>query len=530
MLYTPYIAQTHLLKTHTKREFPLNSYSRLFGLRTFIALTFCMFMAAFTLAFSGTAIQAKGVSHQPAHQSTYQGLILQVDRSNSNDVTFSLLDHSGTPFTFHLTANTRFAKGQSASQLNSNMLVSVKGQSGNAGEMDAVTIQIQSRNKAAFQLQGVVASVDQNANLITIALSDGTVLTIAVPHAHIATIQVGATLAIKAQFSAAGTLVASTYRIVAAHSHFQARGIVSHMNARVHLLTLVSPVGAAFSVVQNQKQSAGFHIGEKLDISGSSDNKGNLQVQTVSVEDATSQSLTVIGMVSNIDTTASTFSLVDKQGNSSTINASSDLLASLQIGGVYQMEISIASDGSMTLTQILSSQGSDQGNMLSLQGTVQFYDASSGLLNMSTDDGQNFSLQASTQTTIVNSDGTPGTLASGQAIHALVQLHTDGTYSVLKIEIQAAPGTGNQMTFVGFFLYYDSASGNLIINPGHHHRLLFATDSNTQVDGASSLDNIDSWSIVKITAQVQPDGSYLATLVQIAGSDNQNSNYHTMIR
>jgi len=128
----------------------------------------------------------------------------------------------------------------------------------------------------------------------------------------------------------------------------------------------------------------------------------------------------------------------------------------------------------------------------------------------------------------VNKDGTPGTLASGQAIHALVRLHTDGTYSVLKIEIRDASGFGDQITFVGFFLYYDRYSGSLLINPGHHHRLLFATDSNTQIDGISSLDMADSWSIIKVTAQVQPDGSYLATQVQIMGAYGQNSSYHSI--
>lgn len=542
MHHAPHIAQSNLSKTTRKKEPVSNAYSRLFGLRTFIALGFCMLMTAGTLAFSGTAIQAKGVNHKPTHkpvhkpthkpthQSLYQGLILQVDRTNSNDLTFSLLDHRGTPFTFHLTSSTRFAKHQSVSQLNANRLVSVKAIVGTARVLDATFIQLKGHNKAAFAVRGVVASVDLNANSITIALSDGTMLTITVPHAHIATILVGSTLAVNAHFSATGTLIASKYRIITTHSHFQARGIISHINARVRLLTLVSPMGSAFSVIQDQKQSTPLHIGEKLDIRGSSDNKGNLQMFSASVETATSQYLTVIGMVSATNTTASTFSLVDKQGNSSTVNASSNLLASLQIGSVYQMEVSIASDGSMTLTQILSSQGNDQGNTLSLQGTVQFYDASSGLLNVSTDNGENFSLQTNTQTTIVNSDGTAGTLANGEAIQALVQLHTDGTYSVLKIEIQAAASDGNQMTFVGLFLNYDSNSGNLIINPGDHHQLLFATDNNTEVEGASSLDNINTLSIVNVTAQVQPDGSYLATLVQVANSDNQNSNYRTMKR
>lgn len=519
---SPNNAQSTLLEIHTKRD-RFSNYYHLFGLRAFITLAFCMLMITGMLAFSGTAIQAKGV-----HQSTYQGIILQVDRTNSNDVTFSLLNGHGVPFTFHLTGSTQFAKHQSASQLNANQLVSVKATASTAGVLASTSIQLQGHNKAAFAVRGVVASVDQNSNSITIALSDGTMLTITVAHARIATIQIGATLTINAHFSTGGTLVASKYHIVATHSHFQARGIISHINARVHLLTLVSPVGAAFSVVQGQKQSAVLHIGEKLDISGSSNNQGTLQMFSASVEDATSQYLTVIGMVSTTDTTASTFSLVDKQGNSSTVNASSDLLASLQVGGVYQMEVSIASDGSMTLTQILSSQGNDQGNTLSLQGTVQFYDPNSGLLNMSTDTGQSFSLQMDTQTTIVNSDGTTGTLASGEAIQALVQLHTDGTYSVLKIEIQATAGSGNQMTFVGFFLYYDNNSGNLIINPGYHHRLWFATNSTTQIDGASSLESITSWSIVNVTAQVQADGSYLATLVQVANNNNQNSNYRTM--
>ena len=473
-------------------------------------------MTTFMLAFSGTAIQARGVS-----QLTYQGLILQVDRTNSNDVTFSLLDHHGVTSTFHLTDSTQFTHNQSASQLAANLLVTVRAEAGTT-TLNARSMRIQEHNRATFALQGVVASVDQSANSIMIALSDGTMLSIAMPHVNIATLQIGATIALKANFTRAGLLVASKYHIVASHtSHFHARGIVSHTNARVHLLTLVSPIGASFSVVLNK--TSAFSIGEKLDISGSSDNKGNLRMQSALVENSSNQYLTVIGMVSATNTTANTFSLVDKQGNSSTINASSDLLASLQTGGVYQMEVSIAADGSMTLTQILSSQGSDQGNTLSLQGTVQFYDASSGLLNMSTDDGQSFSLQANNQTTIVNSDGTTGTLASGQAVHALVQLHTDGTYTVVKIEIQDAASTGNQMTFVGFFLYYDNASGNLIINPGHHHRMWFATNSTTQVDGASSLDSIDSWSIINVTAQVQADGSYLATLVQVTNNDNQGN-------
>jgi len=152
-------------------------------------------------------------------------------------------------------------------------------------------------------------------------------------------------------------LVASKYRVIAAHAaHFQARGVVSHVNARIHFLTLVSPAGTSFSIIQGQSQLAALHIGEKVSIRGNSDTRGNLNGQSTSVEDATNHSLTVIGMVSTINTTASTFSLVDKQGNSSTLNASADQLASLQVGGVYQMEVSIAPDGSITVTSILSSQ------------------------------------------------------------------------------------------------------------------------------------------------------------------------------
>ena len=515
MQNSPNNAQSTLIKIHTQKDSGSNS-SRLFGFRAFIALAFCLLMTIFMLVFSGTAIQAKGVS-----KLNYQGLILQVDRTNSNDVTFSLLDHHGTTSTFHLMTSTQFKHNQSASQLAVNLLATVRAEAGTTGTLNAKSVQIQEHNKATFELQGVVASIDQNANSIMLALSDGTMLTIAMPHTNIATLQTGATIALKAIFTNTGLLVASKYHIVAPHaSHFHARGIVSHVNVRVHLLTLVSPVGASFSVLQGKINA--FVIGEKVDISGSSDNKGNLRVESASVENNNNQYLTVIGMISVINATAGTFSLVDKQGNSSTVNASSDLMASLQVGGVYQLEISIASDGSMTVSKVLSSQGSDQGNTISLQGTVQFYDASSGLLNMSTDNGQSFSLQANNQTTIVNSDGTQGTLASGQAIHALVQLLTDGTYTVLKIEIQDPASAGNQMTFVGFFLYYDNASGNLIINPGYHHRLRFNTNSSTQIDGASSLDSINSWSIVNVTAQVQADGSYLATLVQVT-SDNQDN-------
>jgi hypothetical protein len=520
--YTPPIAQCNQLKNRIGKEPSINFYAKFSRLRIVIGLTFCLLMTTCALAFPGTAIEAQGVS-----QSTYQGLVLQVDRTDSSNVTFSLLDHHGTPFTFHLSKSTQFTPHQAASQFTANLLVSVKAQSGVAGILNATSIQYQSKNKAPFELQGVVASVDQNSNLITLALSDGTVLPVTVK--HVATIQTGSMIALNAQFSATSSLVASTYRIVAAHAaHFQARGIISHINARIHFLTLVSPSGTAFSIVEGAGQSAALHIGEKVEISGKSDTKGTLNAQTTSVEDATNQSLTVIGMVSLIDTTADTFALVDKQGNSSTVGASADLIASLQVGGVYQLEISIASDGSISATSILSSQGSDQGNTISLEGTIQFYDPTSGLLNLSTDDGQSVSLQISNQTTIVNSDGTAGTLASGQAIHTQVLLHTDGTYSVLKIEIQDASTSGDQMTFVGYILYYDSISGNLVINFGNNHRLMFDTNSNTQVNGASSLGVINSWSLINITVLVQPDGSYLATQVQVMGNYGSNSLYRSM--
>lgn len=510
MHYSPSTARLKLLSQHTRLT---HVHGSIRSLRIIAALTCYLFAATVAVTFSGGTSFAKGVN-----LSTYQGVILQVDKTNSADVTFSLLDRGGNATTFHLTSSTQFAQHQSASQLKVNLfaIVKAKPNTGATGTLNAVWLLLQGRNQAPLTIQGVVTASDANQNIVTLALSDGTILTVSLPHTAITSIQTGSTIALNASFTASGSLAASRYRVITAHaSHFRARGIISHLNTRVHLVTLVSPVGSAFSFKQSLSTASNLHLGEKITINGSSDNNGNLTMQAASVDNTNEQFLTVIGMVRSIDTTANTFSLVDKAGNSSTINATSDLLASLQVGGVYQLEVSIASDGSLTAIKIISSAGTNRGKTLSLEGTIQFYDATSGLLNISTDDGQSISLQISNQTTIVNTDGTAGVLASGQAIHAAVQLHVDGSYAVLKIEIQDSVSISDKMTFAGLFLFYDDTTGTLTISPAVDRRLSFATNNDTEVDGAASLDGIPSWFFVKVTVQVQSDGSYLATKVQV---------------
>lgn len=499
--------------------------SRAFALVTLAVISGLMAFA--TLAFPTSGVEAKGVS-----QATYQGLILQVDSTNKKDVTFSLLDRRGASYTFHLLASTHFNTHQSASQLKANVFATVKAKSGAAGRLDALSIQMQGQNRAALTLQGVVASISQSQQTINLALNDGTVLTISMPRASMAHLQTGQALALLAKFAANGSLVASTYRVTASHAdHFRVRGTISYVDTRLNVLTLVSPSGTAFSVMQKQSKSVHItsvlQVGEKVVITGNID-KGTLNGQSFTVENASQQQLTVIGMVSAIDTNAGTFSLVDEEGNVSTLNASIALLASIQVGGVYEIEVSIGSDGSMTALQILATEGNDQGGTISLKGTVQFFDENSGLLNMSTDSGQYFTLLVDSQTQITNSNGSPASLARGEAINALVQLHANGNYSVLKIVIEDGSSGGDEITFVGFFNSYDATSGQLTINVDHDQTLSFATDANTSLEGASSFDAIDGGSFIKVRVQVQSDGSYLALRVKVPdnGWGNGDSHHH----
>lgn len=494
---------------------------------TLLALVFGLAMTFGTLSFAAPSALAKDAGGV----SLYQGLILQVDRTNSKDVSFSLLDNHGISHTIHLTANTQFAPHQSASQVSANMLVAVKVRSGAAGQLVATWIQVKGKNQGAVTLQGVVAAVNQNQKTIALALNDGTILTITITHASLSHMQTGATLSLKANFAGNGSLSASTYRQLASHaSSFQARGVISNINTRTHSVTLVSPSGAAFSVVQKQNQSSHnastLHVGEKVVTSGSVDSHGNLNAQSVTVVTANAQQLTIEGMVSAIDTNGGTLSLVDEEGNVSTLNASSDLLNAIQVGGIYQIEVSVGSDGSLTALQILATIGNDQGGSITLQGTVQFYDDNSGLLNMSTCDGQSFTLTVSNQTQIVNSSGATASLARGQEIRALVQLHANGSYSVFKIVILDGSGPVPNVTYIGFFDNYDDASQQLTIDIGNQGTLTFTVDDNTRIRGVYSLDDIIPGSYMKIEAQVQPDGSYLAVMVRVPDNGWGDSGKH----
>ena len=190
----------------------------------------------------------------------------------------------------------------------------------------------------------------------------------------------------------------------------------------------------------------------------------------------------------------------------------------------YVVEASIAADGSLTAVTLVVIQGNDQGNSLSLEGVIQTYDANSGLLSFAGDNGESFTLIVNNQTRIIADDGASATLASGQQIHVTVQLNSDGSYTVLTIEIQNNASSGDEMTFGGSLQSYDATSGQLIISTNESQTLSFATDAQTEINGAPSLDAIPVGTILKIDAQVQPDGSYMATKVEVPDSqENDNS-------
>ena len=499
------------------------------GVSSYMLLMFSLLFVLGLLALPVTSAIAKapqthkGSSPPPLKKPqpmVYQGLILQKDATNSNDVMFSVLDRHSVSMTFHLTASTRFAPHQSASQLAVNMFVMVKANVSATGGQNATWVQFQNRNHAFFNVQGVVTSSDQNQNSLTLALNDGTLLTITIAQESVTQVQPGATVSLQAHFDASGSLIAPTYRIQASHaSRFQARGIISHINPRSQRLTLLAPSGASLSIVENQAahRKSGLHVGEEVTIAGNTDGKGDLDEQSTSVENTHEQYMTLEGVVSAIDTTANTFSLIDEDGNVSTINATPSLLASIQIGGVYRVEVSVAADGSFTADKVEVAKGSDQGQMLSLEGVVQSYDANSGVLSLAGDNGETFTLTINGQTRIRADDGASPTLADGQEIHAKVQPTADGSYTALAIYIQDNASSGDEMTFGGSLQTYDASTGQLTISTSKSQTqtLSFTVNTQTEVEGAASLNTIPAGTFLKIETTVQQDGSYLATRIEV---------------
>jgi len=486
-----------------------------FALASIVLLTL---LAPVTMTFPVALAQAKS-----SGQSVSQGLVVQVDRTNSKEVTFSLLDRHGASRTFHLTAQTRFSERG----LTVNTFVLVKAKPDAVWGFDALQVQIQHRTQGSFAVQGLLAAVNQGQKSLTLALNDGTMLSIAIEHASLTHTQPGAFISLQAHFTPTGSLVAATFRISASHARrFTARGIINYLNVRTHRITLVTPSGATFSVVQPHAQGHtasslnGLRVGELVEVSGSTDGQGNLDEQNASVDNTDEQQVILQGIVGAIDTTANTFSMLDVEGNDSTLKADPSLLTSIKVGGVYQIEATIGSDGSMTALQILASLGTDQGATLALEGIVQTYDASGGILSFAGQNGQSFTLLVSSQTVIITENGASPTLASGQAIHAIVQHTTENSYTAISIKIEDNSGhQGDNMTFSGSLQAYDAASGQLTISTGESQTLSFVTTTGTIVVGAASLDAIVSGTSPQIEAQVQQDGSYLASKVEV--QDNQ---------
>ncbi len=477
----------------------------------------------------GKPTQPKGGKPTQPQQPVYQGLILQVDSSNSSDIVVSTLDKQNTPMTFHVTSSTKFAAHQSAAQLAVNLLISVKDKTGASGELDATWINIQKRSQAPLNVQGVVTSTNQGQRSMTLALTDGTILTITITHKNIPSTLLGASVSLQAHANTTGTLVASTYRIMASHAkHFQVQGIISHIDASNTHLTLVTPSGAAITIIQKHSAHATktLHVGEKVEIRGSVDSKGNLDEQSVSIENTNEQHLTIEGVVSAIDPTTNTFSLIDNSGNVITLNANSSLLASIHVGGIYRVEATIQTDGSLTAIKIKVSEGDDQGNTFSLEGTVQTYDASTGTLTILGGNGETFTLIVNSQTQISADDGASSTLTSGQEIKVSVQHNADGSFTALEIEIQQNAETGVEITFDGAFQSYDTTSGQLVISTSAGQKLSFATNAQTKIEGTNSLNALPVGTLIKVKAQLQQDGSYVATKVGVPDTQGNNLSQH----
>src|SRR6266568_2193548 len=111
-----------------------------------------------------------------------RGVIVQVDSSNAQDVTFSILDNQSNTSTIHLVPSTSFLpKGSTAAQLAVNTPVIVRARSTYDGSVYAQQVQVQPATQAPLTVRGVVASINKNNRYMTLALSDGTMIQASVP-------------------------------------------------------------------------------------------------------------------------------------------------------------------------------------------------------------------------------------------------------------------------------------------------------------------------------------------------------------
>jgi len=506
---------------------PASSHSFLLRFGRDGLLLFCL--GLLTCLASSPSVHAK--DNRNDEKST-QGVIVLVDRTNAQDVTFSLLDRTGTSMTFHLTSKTRFAAHQSASQLVPNLLARVDGRPTASGDWTATLVQFQ-RNTASLILQGVVASVQSNQT-IDLALTDGAVSVVHLSSSAIASVHTGMRLIVQAIFLSSMQLQAKQIHIQEQHAkQYQVRGILSHINTRTHRLSLLTSQGSAFSVRQagtqkgNAHQTTALHIGENVTVSGTTDSQGNLNVQQVIVNTDHASQMEIIGTVTARDTTANTISVVDQDGNVTTLTTSAALLASLQVGTTYQFSVTLASDGTLTAIKRERTDGSDKGTSLEVEGVVQSYDASSKVVSLLGENDQIFSLQATDQTTITGENNSSAVLQQGQAVKVKAQVNADGTYTALMIEIQDTASQGDPMTFVGPFQSYDASSNQLTLTLESSTRTL-TTTAQTRVEGATSLNTIPVGSLLKVTTQIQPDGSYLALTVEVKThhDGNESGDHH----
>ncbi len=474
-----------------------------------------------TTLLPGEMAQATNARHNTTR---VQGVIVQVDHTNPKDITFSVLDNSGKSSTFHVIAQTHFALHQSAAQLAPNQIVHVDGVQNASGNWNATQVQLQ-HNTAALTLQGVVVAVHVDGT-IDLALTDGTVIVIHLSASAITSVHTGMLLMVRATFTSSNQLQAQQIHIQAQHaSHYHVHGIINHISTYPALLSLVTPQGSTFSIVQPVAQKKGrqtpvLHVGEAVTVEGTTDSQGNLDEQQITVNAEHETHMELIATITAIDTTANTVAVVDQNGNVLLLYASATLVTSLHVGNTYQFSVTLASDGTLTVVNIDNADGnSHQGTRLDIEGIVQSYDTTTNLLSLLGDNTQLFAIQVTNQTKITGDASSSTSLQQGQTIQVEAQSNTDGTYTALTIEIQGSDSQSTTITFVGTFQSYDVTSGQLTLTLTlTSSTVAVTTTTQTQVNGVASLNAIAPGSYIKVKAQLQPDGSYLAFTVEVKGS------------
>jgi len=209
------------LKSYMERELSLTPQQPsnirllgfLFGRASLIILTM---LALCMLSFPGTSF-AQGKGKGPG-TTNYRGLITQVDASNSQDVIFSILDHTGSIDTFHVTSATRFNKHDATSQLAINVVAVLKARANNTGGLDALQVELQ--HHAPFNLPGTLQNYDSASGQLTLTTSGNSSIVFATTNsttvegaASLADIAIGTAISVGTLVQSDGSYLATTVEV-----------------------------------------------------------------------------------------------------------------------------------------------------------------------------------------------------------------------------------------------------------------------------------------------------------------------------